>query len=103
MTSRNFSITVACAMVLLTISWQLYSRYEKYNDPDTPKIRASFTVAPDTDDIQELRAFFTYCHENWSEQMRHRYKDYEDYELFLYEMSQAKLDAAGKILTILYK
>ena len=101
MTSRHISTTVVVALFLLTVAGRLFAQYEKYNDPDTPTIRASFTVVPNTDDVKELRAFIMYTNENWSPQMMKRYKDNEDYEHFLLEMAQAQLDAASRILTII--
>ena len=88
-------------LVCHIVSGLLFAQIDsKYNDPDTPKIRASFTVVPDTNDIKELREFIMNCNKNWSPQMMNRYKDYEDYELFLNEKAQAELDAAEKILSI---
>ncbi|MCL2711556.1 MAG: hypothetical protein FWE95_11820 [Planctomycetaceae bacterium] len=73
----------------------------KYNDPETPKIRASFTVAPDTSDIKELRAFISHCQNNWWRQMQGRFKDIEDAEPFMQEKFLAILNAAEKMLTVL--
>lgn len=88
--------------VVLALSVPLHGRMDsKYDDPDTPKIRASFTVVPETDDIAVLRDFIAHIDENWGSQMRDRYKDYSDYELFLKEKSEASLAAAEKILEIL--
>ena len=75
MTSRIISATVISTLLLFTFTGHLRAQYEKSNDPDTPKIRASFTVVPETDDIGELREFIVNSRKNWSDQMMHRYKE----------------------------
>jgi hypothetical protein len=72
----------------------------KYNDPETPKIRASLTVVPETNDIKELRAFILHCQNNWWTQMQEHFKDDDDIQVFMRETTQARQEAAEKILTL---
>ncbi len=75
----------------------------KYNDPETPKIRASFTVVPETNDIKVLREFLDHSGNKWGSEMRGRYKDDEDYEQFMFGKTTATIQAADKILELCEK
>ena len=92
-------ITFALLIMSGTVVAQLGN--SKYNNSDTPKIRASFIVVPDTNDIKELRAFITHSQNNWWTHMSDRYKDDDDIEIFQQERFHAILIAAEKILVIL--
>lgn len=80
---------------------------EKYNDPDTPKIRASFTTVPETDDIKVFREFIkrneTYGENNPYRQMRGRYKDEADAAVFDNELALATIGAADKMIALCEK
>ena len=72
-----------------------------HNDLETSKIRASFTIGPDTDDIKELRAFVLHSQNDWWPQMMNRFQnDGSDIAPFMREKHMASLEAAEKIMAV---
>jgi len=102
-------LSIAAVALFLTTAGHLAAAEknpynEKYNDPDTPEIRASFTTVPETDDIKVLREFIKHGElRNRLESMMGRYKDYDDYEEFFKEQALAQIEAADKMLAICEK
>ena len=98
-------VIIQVALAFFIVSGVVFAQIDggKYDNPDTPNIRASFTIVPNTNDIKELRKFILHNQNNWWIQMMNRFKDSEDTEIFLRERSQAAMEAAEKILAIIHE